>query len=181
MGRPRAIGAVLLPLALPLLIGALGVGALGCTSAPIRNLEDVPLDAPYDFELGEVSEAIWRAGRRRGWVVEQRAPGDLIGTLRIRRHVAVVQIRHDVDDFSIRYFDSENLDYHADRGEIHENYNVWVERLAREIKREPIYRQGQPPLARRSTAPPPRRAPSPSRVLPPPEPINPARDLEPIP
>jgi hypothetical protein len=84
--------------------------------------------------MHDVAEAIWRAGARLGWQIEKVSPGVLTGTLRIRRHVAVVAITHDTSTVRIAYKDSTNLLY--DGQEIHKRYNHWVLNLERAIHSE---------------------------------------------
>ncbi len=107
-----------------------------CRTAPIRNVPDTPLaSAPgARLTLKEVSKAIWRAGRDLGWRIDEVRPGELTGTLKIRRHVAVVAIVHDTSTFRISYKDSANL-LHAGE-EIHKRYNTWVRNLETAIQRE---------------------------------------------
>jgi hypothetical protein len=114
------------------------VGIPACrTLAPIVDVVDQPLRAaPATATSGDVDEAIWRAGRKLGWRVEPGSAGSLRGVLRIRSHTAVVAITHDMRQFSIRYVDSTNLRHDGNR--IHPNYNVWIERLAAQIRAEPI-------------------------------------------
>lgn len=53
--------------------------------------------------------------------------------LPIRSHLAIVDISHDRDQVSITYKDSTNLNYDADSGIIHPNYNSWVKNLQKAI------------------------------------------------
>lgn len=133
-GRRRLGFAVLATIATIAMIAGLS----GCrTTGTIQNVAETPLDVPREASLEDVSEAIWRAGRKLGWEIEAVGPGELVGTLHVRRHVAVVTISHDLHRFSIRYRSSENL---RQRGEqIHPKYNAWVQNLAAAIATEPIY------------------------------------------
>jgi hypothetical protein len=110
------------------------------TPVPIENPEAALPAMPRGATLDDVSEAIWRAGRKLGWNIEREGPGELVGTLRVRSHVAVVSITHDRQHFAIRYRDSDNLD--VEDGRIHPNYNVWVSRLVDKIRREPVLLAG---------------------------------------
>lgn len=60
------------------------------------------------------------------------APGKISGTLKLRRHVAVVDIPYDTQSYSIKYVDSTELNY-AD-GNIHKNYNGWIQNLEKGIR-----------------------------------------------
>jgi hypothetical protein len=120
-----------------LVLAAVLVAAGGCrTTAPILTISNAPLGpAPgAKVSMEEVSKAIWAAGKRLGWVIEEVRPGELTGTLKLRTHLAVVTIRHDTSTFSIHYKNSVNLRY-SDQ-EIHRQYNNWVQNLARNIQSE---------------------------------------------
>jgi hypothetical protein len=56
-------------------------------------------------------------------------PGEIIGTLNIRSHQAVVSIPFTTKTYSILYKDSSNLKYNAEKQTIHENYTGWIQRL----------------------------------------------------
>jgi hypothetical protein len=104
-----------------------------CSSRPIRNVDNDPIvTAGRTVTMAEVEQAINRAGASLGWVMTPTRPGLVTGRLAIRTHVAVVEITYDTKSFSIRYKDSVNLDY--DGGNIHKNYNGWIDNLEREIR-----------------------------------------------
>lgn len=119
-----------------LLLGTV-VGA-GCARRhPIYNVSGARLaQAPGTPSpaIGQVSKAIWAAGKKLGWQIEEVRPGELTGTLHLRSHVAVVSIVHDTSTFSINFKDSTNLLHDGDR--IHKNYNKWIRRLERQIQAE---------------------------------------------
>ena len=109
------------------------VSLAACTSRPIRNVDNDPVvTSGKPATMAGVEQAIVRAGKGLGWVMTPVKPGELSGRLSLREHVAVVDITYDTKRFSIKYKDSENLD-HAD-GNIHRNYNGWIENLEREIR-----------------------------------------------
>ena len=56
------------------------------------------------------------------------------GTLKLRRHVAVVAITYDAKSFSINYVSSQNLLQKG--GQIHKSYNRWIRNLEGAIRRE---------------------------------------------
>ena len=60
------------------------------------------------------------------------SPGLVTGRLALRGHVAVVDVRYTVKDYSITYKDSSNMNYQD--GQIHRNYNGWIENLNRDIR-----------------------------------------------
>ena len=108
----------------------------GCRTVAIQNVTNQPLAPPPNTQvtMEAVSRAIWAAGKKLGWAIEEHRPGELTGTLNLRKHVAVVGITHDTKTFSITYKDSRNLMHEGDQ--IHNNYNGWVRNLARAIQAE---------------------------------------------
>jgi hypothetical protein len=122
---------------LVLVLAAILIAGQGCrTTAPMLTVINAPLGSSpgSKVSLEEVSRAIWAAGKRLGWEMQQVRPGELTGTLTLRKHLAVVAITHDTSTFSIKYRSSMNLRYHD--GEIHRNYNNWINNLARAIQAE---------------------------------------------
>lgn len=79
-----------------------------------------------------VAEAIHSAGLRYGWEMVKDGPGHITGTLRLRKHVAVVSIPYDANSYRIEYEDSTLLRHKGNV--IHRNYNRWVNNLSEEIK-----------------------------------------------
>lgn len=121
----------------PLAVAALLVLPLaGCRTAPIYNASGVPLPARPGaaLTLGDVSQAIASAGRKLGWRMEEVRPGELTGTLALRKHRAVVAITHDTAKFDITYKASEMLRQEGDQ--IHRNYNNWIRNLEKAIQSE---------------------------------------------
>ncbi len=122
-------GKILLVLGLVLLVA-------GCTSRPIMNVTDQPVvnAAGKQLSADQVREVIVKAGVGLGWVMTPVSPGLISGRLALREHLAVVDIRYNGKAFSITYKDSTNLHYRD--GQIHRNYNGWIENLDREIRAE---------------------------------------------
>lgn len=109
--------------------------ASGCRSAPVYNVHDANMVTGSDSPaLDEVDQAIKKAGIKLGWDMKTVDPGHIVGTLRIRAHMAVVDIRFNKETFSITYKDSNNLEYNG--REIHSNYNGWVQNLEQAIRNE---------------------------------------------
>jgi len=108
--------------------------AAGCRgSVPIFNVTDAPVVASRpNPSLDEIGKAIQRAGAALGWQMKQTKPGHILGTLNLRNHVAVVDVNYSVKSYSIRYKDSTELDY--DGGNIHPNYNGWIQNLDKGIR-----------------------------------------------
>jgi len=116
-----------------LLVGVV-LAVAACTLAPVRNVPNTPVvtgsGKPATAE--QVRAAIVRAGNALGWVMTPNDPGLVTGRIVLRGHTAVVDVRYTPKDFSITYKDSTNLDYKD--GQIHKNYNGWVENLDRDIR-----------------------------------------------
>ena len=108
---------------------------VGCRIAPVYNVSGDPItSSKSNLTMDDVSKAIVRAGAGLGWQMQETRPGHMIGTLNLRTHVAVVDITYDTRSFSIAYKDSTNLQYDAAQGQIHKNYNGWVQHLENGIR-----------------------------------------------
>jgi len=107
-----------------------------CVAQPIYNVDDAMIISSTNKTLTKVDikNAIMKAGTTRGWVIKQDAPGRLVGTLFIRKHMAKIDIQFDDKSYSINYRDSENLNYGGTV--IHKNYNSWVKNLQQDIEIE---------------------------------------------
>lgn len=112
------------------------VQTLTAQQRPIVNVSNYPFGLTKPARLEQISQAIVRAGARRGWSIVQVRPGVLVGTLNIRTHQAAVDIVHDTSTFSITYKSSSNLLYDADRQVIHRNFNIWIQNLRGDIMSE---------------------------------------------
>jgi hypothetical protein len=113
---------------------AIALVAAGCKTVPVRNIVDSPVMIPAGQTSSDakVEEAILRAGSGLGWVMKKEKAGLIVGTLNLRTHMAVVDIPYSSKNYSILYKSSVNLD--AQDGQIHSNYNGWVENLDKAIK-----------------------------------------------
>ena len=120
------------------ILAVLGVVLLvaGCTTRPIVNVTDQPVVASAGKQLtaDQVRNGIVSAGNALGWVMTPVSPGLVSGRLMLRDHVAVVEVRYTAKVYSITYKDSTNLNYRD--GQIHKNYNGWIENLDRDIRNE---------------------------------------------
>lgn len=105
---------------------------VGCRTNPVRNISDHPTTASSSATLDQVRDGIVRAGSSLGWAMKADAPGHVLGTLMLRKHVAVVDINYDLTKYSITYKSSTELKY--DGTNIHSNYNGWIENLDNAIK-----------------------------------------------
>jgi len=111
-------------LAIAIMAGCRGGGQL-------YQVKDAPVPSPAGKELTleQVQKEIVAAGIAAGWQMAVSKPGEIIGTLNIRSHQAVVSIPYTTKTYSILYKDSTNLKYDAEKQTIHENYTGWIQRL----------------------------------------------------
>ncbi|WP_018870262.1 MULTISPECIES: hypothetical protein [unclassified Thioalkalivibrio] len=110
---------------------------VGCRgTAPVHNVSDTTItNAQGERPDAEVmSQAIRDAGARLGWRMEEVEPGVMEGAIRVRDHTAVVEIPYSAGQYRIDYKDSTNLNH--TNGEIHPNYNRWIENLDNQIRAE---------------------------------------------
>ena len=106
----------------------------GCTTRPIMNVTDQPVvtASGKPVTADQVRSAILAAGTGLGWVMTPVSPGLVSGRLLLRDHVAVVDVRYSATTYSITYKESTGLHYRD--GQIHRNYNSWIENLDRDIR-----------------------------------------------
>lgn len=104
----------------------------GCRSAGIYNVSAAPVVANKAVSMDDVQKAIVRAGVGLGWQMKPVEPGLIVGTLHLRSHMAMVDIKYNTKTYNITYRDSSNLDYTGDS--IHKNYNGWIQNLDRGIQ-----------------------------------------------
>ena len=105
----------------------------GCNTAPILNVEEAPISTASGKtpNAQDVRSAILRAGAALGWQMRDEGPNKLVGTLNLRTHTAVVDIPYNTKTYSIQYRSSTNLN--EKDGQIHKNYNGWIQNLTRGI------------------------------------------------
>jgi hypothetical protein len=101
---------------------------------PIENVNDAPVVSANPVPATQVKTAIMAAGISLGWQMAEVSPGLIQGTLNLRRHTAVVDIPYSATKYSIVYKSSVNLD--EKDGQIHRNYNSWVQNLSKKIGTE---------------------------------------------
>ncbi len=105
----------------------------GCGAVPILNVTNATVTSASDKPLSreQVRASIIRAGVGLGWQMKDEGPNQLVGTLQLRTHTAVVEIPYSAANYSIKYRSS--VDLHASGGNIHKNYNGWIQNLTRGI------------------------------------------------
>lgn len=104
----------------------------GCRATPVLNIENAPVNVTSKHSANDIKKVIISSGAGLGWQMKAKKAGHIIGTLYLRKHVAVIDIKYTKKDYSITYKDSTNLDY--DGKNIHKNYNGWVQNLNRQIQ-----------------------------------------------
>ena len=109
---------------------AVALGA--CTSKPLVNVTDTPVSVGKALTASQVRTAIDAAGVALGWQIKDLKPGLAQGTLQLREHMAVIEIPYSTTSYSIIYKSSANLG--EKDGQIHKNYNSWVQNLDNGIK-----------------------------------------------
>ena len=110
----------------------LTMALIGCRTAPVYNVTEAPVNASGKVSSNDVKKAIISADAGLGWQMKEVKPGHIVGTLFLRKHMASVDIPYSDKSYSINYKDSSELNY--DNGNIHSNYNGWVQNLDRAIQ-----------------------------------------------
>jgi len=109
----------------------------GCRTSAIYHVKNAIVPPGLNggtLTMPEIKKAIMTAGAGLGWNVKEESPGHLVGTLHLRSHTAVVDIPYSTETYNISYKSSSNLLYDPVEGEIHSNYNGWIENLDKAIK-----------------------------------------------
>ncbi len=118
--------------AITLVMCVLFITVMGCRGgAQLYQVKDSPVQTATGKQpsLDDVQKAIITAGAGLGWQMAVVKPGEIVGTLNIRTHQAIVSIPFTTKSYSILYKDSTNLKYDAEKQTIHENYSSWIQRL----------------------------------------------------
>ncbi|WP_222705770.1 hypothetical protein [Salidesulfovibrio onnuriiensis] len=107
----------------------------GCKSKPVMNVHDalVPQSSGSHLTMQQVEKTILEAGAGRGWVMQVKQPGVILGEITVRgKHHATIKITYNEDNYNIDYVNSRNLDYK--NGKIHRSYNNWITYLDQDIR-----------------------------------------------
>jgi hypothetical protein len=109
-----------------------------CRSAPMVNVDRVNIPPMNEknpqVAMEKITKAIVQAGAGQGWEMRVTRPGQIMGTLRDRDDVAVVDIPYSNTSYSIRYRESSNLLYDPSTKTIHRSYNDWIKELDHAIR-----------------------------------------------
>jgi hypothetical protein len=109
---------------------AITLGACASASVPVHNFSAVPINAKSAPTLDDVGKAIVKAGVAAGWQMSDIKPGHIIGTYKIRKHMAIVDVTYSPTAYNIAFKSGDDsLRYDSQAQTIHQNYNGWVENL----------------------------------------------------
>lgn len=108
-----------------------GVSSASWGGQPIQDVNDAPIVSASPMSVEKVKFSIMAAGTSLGWKMADVGPGRIQGTLNLRTHTAIVDIPYSATKYSIVYKSSVNLD--EKNGQIHRNYNSWVQNLSKKI------------------------------------------------
>lgn len=111
----------------------IAVALIACSAAPIYNVQSTPIATASGKKptTAQVRGAILASGAGLGWQMKDAQPGVIEGRLALRSHVAVIEIPYSDSSYSIVYKSSTGLDESG--GNIHKNYNGWIQNLQRSI------------------------------------------------
>ncbi|OYD81620.1 hypothetical protein [Azospirillum brasilense] len=107
----------------------------GCSRRqPIYRVTDQPIPAASrNLPAAALQQTIMEAATDRGWLVDWKAPGELLATKAWKEHEAVVEIRYSHESYTIDHVSTTNL---LEQGEsVHRAYNKLVRALEDEIER----------------------------------------------
>jgi len=106
----------------------------GCRSTAVYNISNAPTNVSKKVSSEKVYKAIKTAGLGLGWIVKKSKPGVATAQLNVRRHMAIVTIKYNSQNYSIDYKNSLNLKYDGTKNTIHKNYNGWIQNLDNAIQ-----------------------------------------------
>jgi PBP1b-binding outer membrane lipoprotein LpoB len=114
--------------------GTLFYGGCSATQQPLYNVQNSSVQTFDGRKLtaAQVEKAILQAGVQRGWRMQKVKDGLITGTLVVRTHSAVIEVKYNSSSYSITYKNSTDLNY--DGVNIHKNYNSWVRNLDNSIQ-----------------------------------------------
>ena len=125
---------ILPALATAVLLAATTTAHAACMRCePILNISDAPVTSASGKAMtnDQVKGAIIRAGAGLGWIMKEAGPGKLTATLAVRKHTAEIEIPYSSKQYGVKYKNSTNLE--AADGQIHKNYNGWIQNLNKGI------------------------------------------------
>jgi hypothetical protein len=126
----------------PAMLLIFAIAGVGCTSNPLRNLQDQMVPNRLDGTtqtVAKVEKGILAGCIDKGWSCNVVNEGLIEASLSVRQHRALAQIPYSAGNYSIVYQDSQMLDYNGKRNTIHRNYNRWVNNLDDAISKRLAY------------------------------------------
>lgn len=101
-------------------------------NAPIH---DADVAVVGDLSAKQVGEAVVRTLTGRRWIFTPPKGNSLEATQMTRGLMAKITVSWDAQHVTIKYLDSQGLDYADNNGErtIHGNYNKWIGNLERDL------------------------------------------------
>ncbi|WP_424246121.1 hypothetical protein Dip510_001035 [Elusimicrobium posterum] len=111
------------------LLFACALFAVACRSSQVMNTSSLVSGKT----ASQVEKAIFKGCAERGWQCAKTSDGVVTGILKVRHHVAEIEIPYSANKYEIIYKDSANLDYSAKGNKIHSQYNNWASNLDRSI------------------------------------------------
>jgi len=90
---------------------------------------DIPVETGSGTTLSaeEVGNAIIKAGKSKGWIMNEGNSGEILGKFKSIEYFIKVAIPHTAKSYSIVYRDSEGLRHRGDK--IHKKYNKIIDEL----------------------------------------------------
>ena len=104
----------------------------GCKTNPILVEPTCSISVAPD-QMDSMKHAIILAATRRRWSAVELKPGVIRCTLLNRTHEVQVDVVYTETEFSIRYANSQDMDYDPAQRTINRKYNQWVRNLEKEI------------------------------------------------
>ncbi|MDM1696715.1 hypothetical protein [Thiopseudomonas alkaliphila] len=114
---------------------------LACsTSQPLVNPQSAIYQQPVSDET--MQQAIYAALKKYEWQLVKQQPGAVYASYnKNNRHLANIKITYNSRQFKIQHESSTGLNYKAEKGSIHRNYNRWVRNLVNDINSELSFSQ----------------------------------------
>lgn len=108
----------------------------GCGGALIQNVDNSNYLAKKT-SMAKMERAIKQGGLNRGWKSKKVKEGHMVLEILVRgRHFVAVDVFYSGTGYKIQYKNSREMDYNAQKGTIHGNYNKWVRNLEHDINYE---------------------------------------------
>ncbi|MBC7982863.1 MAG: hypothetical protein H7Y02_03315 [Candidatus Obscuribacterales bacterium] len=115
--------------------------AFAARTAMMETFDNIPVATltGTELKLEQVKKAILAGAQKRDWIAKETSPKTITAGIFVRGQFRVtVEIVYSAEQFSVKYKDSENLNYEstAKGAKIHRSYNKWVQALVGSIRNE---------------------------------------------